>query len=77
VPAYHGLEKSRSISVGLALVLGGIGAHRFYLERPGKAFLYLLFCWTGIPSIIGLFEAVKYIRMDEEEFHRRFSTGQL
>jgi len=61
----------------LALVLGGIGAHRFYLERPGKAFLYFLFCWTGIPSIIGIFEAVKYIRMDEDEFHRRFSAGEL
>jgi len=77
VPGFYGLRKSRSVSVALALVLGGIGAHRFYLEKPGKAFLYLLFCWTGIPSIIGIFEAVKYIRMDEDEFHRKFSTGEL
>ena len=73
----HGLKKNRSVSVGLALVLGGIGAHKFYLDKPGMGVLYMLFCWTGIPSIVGLFEAVRYIRMDEEEFHRRFFGEDL
>jgi TM2 domain-containing membrane protein YozV len=77
VPGYHGPRKNRSVSVGLALVLGGIGAHKFYLDKPDVGFLYLLFCWTGVPSILGIFEAVKYIRMDEEEFHRRFFSGEL
>ncbi|MFH1765034.1 MAG: TM2 domain-containing protein [Gemmatimonadota bacterium] len=77
MPTYYGPPKSRSVSVGLALVLGGFGAHKFYLDKPGKGFLYLLFCWTGVPSIIGLFEAVKYIRMTDEEFHQRFSGGEL
>jgi TM2 domain-containing membrane protein YozV len=74
---HYGLRKSRSVSVGLALVLGGIGAHKFYLEKTGMGFLYLAFCWTGIPSLIGVFEAAKYIRMDEEEFHQRFFRGDL
>lgn len=69
--------KDRSISVGLALVLGGIGAHKFYLDKPGKGLLYMLFSWTGVPSLVGIFEAVKYIRMDEEEFHQRFFRGEL
>ena len=77
VPVYYGPWKSRTVSVALALVLGGIGAHKFYLDKPGKGLLYLLFGWTGIPSIIGLFEAAKYIRMEEEEFHRRFLRGDL
>ena len=63
--------------MGLALVLGGIGAHKFYLDKPGMGVLYMLFFWTGIPSIIGIFEAVKYIRMDEDEFHRRFFGGKI
>ena len=74
---HQGIRKSRTVSVGLGLVLGGIGAHKFYLEKPGMGFLYLLFCWTGIPSLIAIFEAVKYILMDEEEFQRRFSTDTL
>jgi len=69
--------KNRSVSVGLALVLGGIGAHKFYLDKPGKGLLYMMFSWTGIPSLIGIYEAVKYIRMDEEEFHQRFFRGEL
>lgn len=77
VPVHPALRKSRSISVGLALVLGGLGAHKFYLERPGAGFAYLVFCWTGIPSIIGLFDAVKYIRMEDEEFHQRFYRGNI
>ncbi len=75
--AYDWPAKSRSVSVGLALVLGGIGAHKFYLDKPGKGILYMMFCWTGVPSIIGIFEAVKYIRMDDEEFCRRFSSGAV
>ena len=77
VQAYHGVRKSRSVSVGLSLVLGGIGAHKFYLEKPGAGLAYLLFCWTGIPPLLGLFEAVKYIRMDDEEFHQRFLRRDL
>jgi TM2 domain-containing membrane protein YozV len=76
VATYYEPPKSRSVSVALALVLGGLGAHKFYLDRPGKGVLYLMFCWTGIPSIIGLFEAVKYIRMTDEEFIRSFSRGE-
>lgn len=76
-PAHFGFRKNRSISVGLALVFGGVGAHKFYLERPGAGFLHLAFCWTGIPTIVGIFQAVKYIRMEDEEFHRRFYAGDL
>ncbi len=75
--AYHWPAKSRSVSVGLALVLGGIGAHKFYLEKPGKGLLYAMFCWTGIPTLVGLYEAVKYIRMDEEEFRVRYLRREL
>jgi len=77
VPAYYAENKSRSISIGLALVLGGIGAHKFYLDKPGKGFLYMVFCWTGIPTMIGLYEAAKYIWMNDEEFQRRFLGGEL
>ena len=77
IPLQYGLRKSRSVSIGLSLVLGGIGAHKFYLEKTGMGVLYAMFFWTGIPSIIGLFEGAKYIRMDDEEFHRRFLKKEL
>lgn len=77
VPVAHYEAKSKNISIGLSLVFGGLGAHKFYLDKPGKGFLYLLFCWTGIPSIIGIIDAVRYISMDEEEFQQRYTIGTL
>jgi TM2 domain-containing membrane protein YozV len=60
--------KSRSTTVLLAILLGGIGIHWFYLNRPGLGFLYLIFCWTFIPALIGLIEAVYFLGMSEREF---------
>ncbi len=65
-------EKSRTIAVILALVLGGLGFHKFYMGKTGKGILYLLFCWTGIPSLIGIFEGVHYAMMSDQEFDRRY-----
>lgn len=40
----------------LAALLGGFGAHRFYLH-DNLGLLYLVFFWTLIPSVCGLVEA--------------------
>lgn len=42
----------------LAFLLGGLGVHKFYAGRIWKGILYILFCWTGIPSIIALIEFI-------------------
>lgn len=41
-----------------AIFLGGLGVHKFYAGRIGKGILYLLFCWTFIPGLIGLIEGI-------------------
>lgn len=42
----------------LAILVGGFGLHKFYEGKAGLGILYLLFCWTGIPSIIALIEGI-------------------
>ncbi|MCS4485875.1 TM2 domain-containing protein [Staphylococcus americanisciuri] len=42
----------------LAFFLGNLGAHKFYAKKMGLGVLYLLFCWTGIPGVIGVIEAI-------------------
>jgi TM2 domain-containing membrane protein YozV len=54
---YNNTKKNPTAAVLLALFLGGLGAHKFYLGQTGLGVLYLLFCWTTIPSIIALIEA--------------------
>ena len=69
--------KSRSLAIILALFLGGLGIHKFYLNRPGWGFLYLIFCWTFIPTIISLIEAIIYIFISDEEFQSRYATRKF
>ena len=49
---------NKYVYAALAFFLGGLGAHRFYRKQYGKALLYILFCWTGIPGVIGMIEGV-------------------
>ena len=55
--AFANEKKSVGAAVLLAVFLGGVGAHKFYLGQSGLGVLYLVFCWTFIPSIIALGEA--------------------
>ena len=47
---------NKYVYAALAFFLGSLGAHRFYRKQYGKALLYILFCWTGIPGVIGMIE---------------------
>ena len=65
-------EKSKSVAVLLAMLLGGLGFHKFYLDKPVAGVLYLVFCWTFIPSIIGFLEGLAYLSHSDEAFQKRY-----
>jgi TM2 domain-containing membrane protein YozV len=54
---YPSVERDELTGVLLAVVLGSLGAHHFYLRRPVLGVLYFLFSWTSIPFFLGLIEA--------------------
>ena len=51
------VRKDSTTAVLLAVFLGGLGVHHFYMGYTLMGVLYLLFCWTFIPAILGLIEA--------------------
>lgn len=65
-------EKSKIAAFLLALFLGGLGVHKFYLGRIGWGIVYLIFCWTFIPSIIAFVEAIIYITMTDQAFKAKY-----
>lgn len=64
--------KSKVTAGILAILLGSIGVHKFYLGKMGLGVVYVLFCWTGIPGIIGLIEGIMYLTKTEEEFQAKY-----
>ncbi len=53
---YERARRDEIAGVLLAIFLGGLGIHRFYLGETIPGILYLVFSWTGIPTIIGWVE---------------------
>lgn len=60
--------KSKIVAGILALLLGGLGIHKFYLGKIGMGILYLCFCWTGVPGVIGFIEGIIYLLSNDENF---------
>lgn len=67
--------KNKWVAVLLAFFLGGLGIHRFYVGDTKWGIILLLTCWTGIPAIVGLIDAIRWALMDEQEFHVRYSPA--
>lgn len=60
--------KSKTAAGLLALFLGGIGVHKFYLGQVGAGIVYILFCWTCIPSFIAFIEGIIYLSSSDHNF---------
>lgn len=64
--------KNKIVAALLAILLGGLGIHKFYLGQIGKGILYLVFCWTYIPSIIALIEGIIMLCSKDENFQIKY-----
>lgn len=69
--------KDKTTAGVLALLLGGIGAHKFYLGQTGAGIVYLLFCWTLIPGIVALVEGISLLTMNQATFDLRYNGPML
>lgn len=66
-PAAPGQTTRRRAMLWCAL-LGGVGAHRFYLGQKGFGLLYLCFCWTFVPLIASWIDLAIMAAQDDEDF---------
>lgn len=65
--------KSKTTATLLALFLGGFGFHQFYLGNTKKGVLYLLFFWTLIPSLMGIYDCFFFLFMAKDTFNMRYN----
>ncbi len=64
--------KSRLAAALFALFLGGLGMHKFYLGSVGWGIVYLLFCWTFIPTLVGFIEGILLLVMSDADFNKKY-----
>ena len=62
---YDKQSRTPSTAFVLALLLGGFGAHRFYLRQWGWGTVYLVFCWTLIPLVASWVECFSIMKRTE------------
>jgi TM2 domain-containing membrane protein YozV len=65
--------RNRTAAILICFFGGGFGLHKFYLGKNVEGILYLVFCWTLIPSLIAFFEFLGLCFMSDREFDARFS----
>jgi len=72
VPTPKIYQKNRVTAAVLAITLGGLGVHKFYLGKPVQGIFYLIFIWTYIPAIIGFAEGLYYLSLNDQQFAEKF-----
>ncbi|MFA8299316.1 MAG: TM2 domain-containing protein [Hyphomicrobiales bacterium] len=69
--------KNKLATALLAFFLGTFGVHRFYLGQTKYGFIYLIFFWTGIISIIAFIDFILFLTMSDEEFDVKYNSGLI
>jgi TM2 domain-containing membrane protein YozV len=67
--------KHKPYAILLAIFLGGLGVHRFYIGQKKKGWWYLAFSWSLVPTIVSWFDAILFNSMNYAEFNRRYNLG--
>lgn len=69
-------RKDKIAAVLFAFFLGTLGIHRFYLGRTGSGIVMLLLTCTVVGLLVtgvwALIDAIRYLVMDNAEFHERY-----
>ncbi len=69
-----GNGKSKVVAGLLAILLGALGVHRFYLGKWWGIF-YLLFCWTGLPALVSLIEGIVFLCTSDQNWDDKYNKG--
>lgn len=72
----NGAEKKIPAGI-LAILLGGLGIHKFYLGYITAGILQIVLSFAcGIGALLGLIEGIIYLTKSDEEFVATYVHGQ-
>ena len=74
-----GGEENKKLVAGiLALLVGGLGVHKFYLgyTTAGIIQIVVTFVTCGLGGIIPLIEGIIYLTKPDDEFYETYQVGE-
>lgn len=71
----QGADKKVLIGI-LAILLGGLGVHKFMMGYTKEGVIQLLLSCVGIGGILGIIEGVMYLTKTDEDFVRTYIQGR-
>ena len=83
--SFSGGEKSRVVAAVLAILLGALGIHKFYLGLQKEGIIMLAVCVVGsivfgagpmIMGLVGLIEGIIYLTKTDADFQREYVEGK-
>lgn len=71
-------ENKKVVAGVLAIVLGGLGVHKFYLgyTKEGIIQLIISLATCGTLAILGLIEGIIYLTKSDEEFYQTYQANK-
>jgi TM2 domain-containing membrane protein YozV len=72
------MESKKTTAGILAILLGGLGVHKFYLgyTTPGIIQLVLGIVTCGAAGIVGFVEGIIYLTKSDEDFIATYQVGK-
>jgi len=61
----------------LALFLGWLGVHRFYLGQTGLGIAYFMFFWFPLTWLIAFIDGIIFLSMDQQKFDEKYNRKPL
>lgn len=68
--------RNKTTATILSFFFGTIGSQKYYLGEKKNGLYSILFCWTFIPTLIGLIDFIKLITMNEARFNELYNPGK-
>jgi TM2 domain-containing membrane protein YozV len=69
--------KDKNAAGILALFLGWLGFHRFYLGQTALGIVYLMFCWFPVVWLIAFIDAISLFAMDQQRFDEKYNNDVM
>lgn len=67
------MKKNYYNAILIAFIGGFFGLQEFYVGNIVRGIFAIIFCWTGIPTLIAFVQSLKWLFKGEEYFNNKYN----